>query len=88
MLWARQLEMLQADRFESRIADKFLQIKIINGAFSKIQEIELPSKVGRSPKPDDRTSLLALDSPFISREHILIEPESALFGRKRVSQIT
>lgn len=77
--------MLQADRFDTR-ADKFLQIKIINGAFSKVQEIELPSKVGRSPKPDERASLLALDSPYISREHIIIEPESALFGRKRVKE--
>lgn len=75
--------MLQADRSEN-LLEKYLQIKISNGGFNKIQEIELPSKIGRCPKNDDYSSQLALESPFISREHVMIEPEMALFRNKRV----
>ena len=80
--------MLQAERNEILI-DKYLQIKISNVGFNKIQEIELPSKIGRCPRNDEFTSQLALESPYVSREHVLIEPESALFRNKRViKQIT
>lgn len=75
--------MLQAERSENFL-DKYLQIKISNGGFNKTQEIELPSKIGRSPRNDEFTSQLALESPYVSREHVLIEPESALFRNKRV----
>lgn len=75
--------MLQADRSEN-LLEKYLQIKISNGGFNKIQEIELPSKIGRCPKNDDYSSQLALESPYISREHVMIEPEMALFRNKRV----
>lgn len=76
--------MLQVDRGESNL-EKFLQIKISNGGFNKVQEIELPSKIGRSPKNDEYTSQLALESPYVSREHVMIEPEAALFRNKRVN---
>jgi hypothetical protein len=75
--------MLQADRLENNI-DKYLQIKISNGGFNKIQEIELPCKIGRCPKIDNLTSLLALESPYVSREHIIIEPELSMFHSKKV----
>ena len=78
--------MLQADRSEN-LLEKYLQIKISNGGFNKIQEIELPSKIGRCPKNDDYTSQLALESPYISREHVMIEPETALFRNKRVCDL-
>lgn len=77
------LQMLQAERAENMI-EKYLQIKISNGGFNKVQEIELPSKIGRCPKHDDFTSQLALESPFVSREHVMIEPENLLFRNKRV----
>lgn len=64
--------------------DKFLQLKISNGGFNKIQEIELPSKIGRCPKNDNYTSQLALESPYVSREHIIIEPEITMFRNKKV----
>lgn len=75
--------MLQAERVENMV-EKYLQIKISNGGFNKVQEIELPSKIGRCPKHDDFTSQLALESPYVSREHVMIEPENALFRNKRV----
>lgn len=75
--------MLQVDRPEN-LLEKYLQIKISNGGFNKIQEIELPSKIGRCPKNDDYCSQLALESPYVSREHVMIEPETALFRNKRV----
>jgi hypothetical protein len=75
--------MLQAERAENMI-EKYLQIKISNGGFNKVQDIELPSKIGRCPKHDDYTSQLALESPYVSREHIMIEPENVLFWNKRV----
>lgn len=76
--------MLQTDRGENNL-EKFLQIKISNCGFNKIQEIELPSKIGRSPKNDENTSQLALESPYVSREHVMIEPETAFFRNKRVN---
>ena len=76
--------MLQAERGPENLAEKYLQIKISNAGFNKIQEIELPSKIGRCPKNDDYTSQLALESPFVSREHVLIEPEMAFFRNRRV----
>lgn len=75
--------MLQAERNDNML-EKYLQIKISNGGFNKVQEIELPSKIGRCPKYDDFTSQLALDSPYVSREHVMIEPENLLFRNKRV----
>lgn len=69
------------------MVEKYLQIKISNGGFNKVQEIELPSKIGRCPKHDDFTSQLALESPYVSREHVMIEPENVLFRNKRVIQI-
>lgn len=78
--------MLQTERADNMI-EKYLQIKISNGGFNKVQEIELPSKIGRCPKHDDFTSQLALESPYVSREHVMIEPENTLFRNKRVIQI-
>lgn len=78
--------MLQADHSEI-LCEKYLQIKISSGGFNKIQEIELPSKIGRCPKNDDYSSQLALESPYVSREHIMIEPETTLFRNKRVFKI-
>ena len=78
--------MLQTERADNMV-EKYLQIKISNGGFNKIQEIELPSKIGRCPKHDDFTSQLALESPYVSREHVMIEPENVLFRNKRVIQI-
>lgn len=78
--------MLHAERTDNLI-EKYLQIKISNGGFNKIQEIELPSKIGRCPKHDDFTSQLALESPYVSREHVMIEPENAFFRNKRVIDI-
>ena len=77
--------MLQTERAEN-VIEKYLQIKISNGGFNKVQEIELPSKIGRCPKHDDFTSQLALESPYVSREHVMIEPENILFRNKRVIQ--
>lgn len=76
--------MLQAERAFENLPDKYLQIKISNGGFNKIQEIELPSKIGRCPKNDDYSSQLALESPYVSREHVMIEPETAMFRNRRV----
>lgn len=76
--------MLQAERAFENLPEKYLQIKISNGGFNKMQEIELPSKIGRCPKHDDFTSQLALESPYVSREHVMIEPETALFRNRRV----
>ena len=78
--------MLQTERADNMV-EKYLQIKISNGGFNKIQEIELPSKIGRCPKHDDFTSQLALESPYVSREHVMIEPENVLFRNKRVIPI-
>lgn len=77
------LGMLQANRSEERI-DKFLEIKISTGSYSRTQEIELPSKIGRSPRFEENTSLLALDNPYISREHLLVELDRSTIGSKRV----
>jgi hypothetical protein len=76
-------DMLQAHRSELRI-DRFLEIKITNGKFSQTQDIELPSKIGRSPKFEENTSLLTLDSPYVSREHLLVEQDTSQYGRRRV----
>lgn len=78
-----RLDMLKIDRTEFN-PEKFLQLKISNGGYNKIQEIELPSKIGRCPNNDNNTSQLALESPYVSREHIIIEPDIAVFRNKRV----
>ena len=75
--------MLKIDKSEFN-PEKFLQLKISNGGYNKIQEIELPSKIGRCPKNDNNTSQLALESPYVSREHIIIEADIAIFRNKRV----